>query len=718
MNFLKQILLIVAFFLLNDSLYAASPQPLQVVRVTPSRVNVPEAGQIIIEFNKPMAKLGKSAPQEWPIILSPEVKGKWIWLNNKTLSLNIEVEKGLKKATKYTIVIKPGLKSLDQSTLEQKSTHEFVTSLPQPRWFEIKTWETPTRPVIRGSFDQAVQKDSLEKHLFFVEKNDKSKKTPVRLTCDESDEKGQPTPGLKVARYWIVEAAKDLDLNKEYQLSLEAGLLTEEGTEPGESVDSLLAFKTFDDFKFVGFRCRLNKATKDDKPVVFTEASPQKEGQACDPLKPIELLFTAPVMRSQLKHNMVLSPDPTHGDKEINIWGDDEDYSQLSNASNISELYPVRLPYGLKAATEYGISVKLLEASWWKKLGQKIIHLSKKPPKTDLHDEFGRALTDAFSLTIKLDDRKPNFVIAHHNAILEKQVNSDVPLYVNNLKSATLTCQVLTSKDLLKSQVMTYEIPNVRNVQFAIPFNLRKLLGGESGVVYGSLETSPKVDKGGYEDEERTLFAQVTPYQVQVKVGHFNTLIWVTDLATGAVVSDAKVTIYPGVLHELKRPEAILGSGITDANGVAILEGQEKIDPKRKFAYGWGKNTEKLFVLVEKADEMALLPLTSSFEIDTYRASGEKFWSSVNQKYEYLTSWGTTAQGAYRAGDKVQYKFYIRNQDNNHFVPPPLGRYDLEITDPTNKVVHEIKDISLNKFGAFDGEFTVSKNGGTGMVSI
>lgn len=715
MNLLKQTFLILALFFLTQSVNALVPVPVQVVRLTPQGVNVPENGQIIIEFNQPMIKFRKTEQTEWPIIISPEVKGDWVWLNEKTLSLNIDKENGLKKATKYTVIVKSGLKSLKKSILKQEFKQEFVTSLPQPRWFEFKTWETPTKPVIRGAFDQAVKKESLEKHLFFI--GSKNRKIPVRITPDESDEHGNPQPNLQVARYWIIEAAKGLYSNTDYQLVLEPGLLAAEGTQPAEAAPSLIKFKTFDKFKLVGFRCQLSNTLKDNNPVVFTKVMPQKINQRCNPLKPIELLFTSPIKRSQLKNNLVFSPDPTGGDKEVNIWGDSEDYSQLENFPKSTDFYAVRLPYGLKAATEYIVSVKSNSTNWLKKLGKKIIHIFTPPPKTDLQDEFGRFLDEPFDQKIMLGDRNPNFVIAHHNAILEKQIDSDLPLYVNNLKSATFTYQVLTCKNILAHQIMRYTIPKVHNVQFAIPFKIREMLRGKSGVVYGALNTNPQVPiktNGHDDDGVNTLFAQVTPYQVQVKVGHFNTLIWVTDLATGNVVKGAKVTLYPGVLHQLKRPQTVLTTGITNSQGIALLDGQEKIDPDRKFAYSWGKDNEKLFVLIEKEGEMALLPLISKFEIDTYRASGEKFWSSVKQKYQYLTGWGTTAQGVYRAGDKIQYKFYIRNQNNTHFVPPPSGRYDLEIIDPTNKVVHEMKDIRLNKYGAFDGELTVSESGAVG----
>jgi alpha-2-macroglobulin len=714
MSFIKHILTISSIFLSGIIAQSQPSSSLQIIRITPQGTNIPEVGQVIIEFDRPMMKIDLSNPKDLPIAISPEVKGSWRWFDEKTLVLNIDQENPIKKATKYTIAVNSGLRATDHTTLEKEIKHEFVTSLPEPRWFGFHTWRSPVHPVIRGSFDRIVKKESLEAHLFFVEKKDKNKRIPAKLTSDEQDQNGNPKPDLKLAQYWIVEPSQELDPDKEYQLEAEPGILSGEGEEPSRMTHKLLEFKTFGEFKLLGFKCKLNRQALEDDPVIFTPENLQKPDQRCNPMEPIILLFSAPVMHSQVRKNIEIIPDPAGGNKEVNVWGTREDYSRLGHDRDPQSTYPVGLPYGLKAATDYTILIKQQEGNWWERLLRKVRGIFKAQPETDLTDEFGRKLEKAVTLPILLDDRKPNYVIAHHSAILEKQVDSEVPLYVNNLKSATFTYKALTAHEILEHQVMTYAIPEVRNIQFAIPFNVRQMLKGKSGVVYGTLGTDPGVQKDKYDTKAPILFAQVTPYQVQAKMGHFNTIVWVTDLATGEVVKDAKVSIYPSTLENCIRQESTLTSGITNADGIAILGGSEQIDPKTHYAYSWGEEAKKLFVRVEKDDDIALLPLNNDFEIGTFRASGEKFWSTTNKKYQHLSGWGTTAQGVYRAGDKVQYKFYIRNQSNQHFVLPPKGKYDLEVTDPTNKVVYEVKDLTLNDFGAFSGEFTVPKNGAVG----
>ncbi|OGR31971.1 MAG: large extracellular alpha-helical protein, partial [Desulfuromonadales bacterium GWD2_61_12] len=107
--------------------------------------------------------------------------------------------------------------------------------------------------------------------------------------------------------------------------------------------------------------------------------------------------------------------------------------------------------------------------------------------------------------------------------------------------------------------------------------------------------------------------------------------------------------------------------------------------------------------------DLALLPLTSAFDTDA-NVDGEDYYQEnrLQRRYSHMHAWGTTAQGVYRAGDTIQFKFYVRDQDNRTFVPPPRDGYSLQILDPMDNLAFEIKELSLSEFGAAAGEFTVA----------
>ena len=237
------------------------------------------------------------------------------------------------------------------------------------------------------------------------------------------------------------------------------------------------------------------------------------------------------------------------------------------------------------------------------------------------------------------------------------------------------------------------------------------MLEGQSGVVQGRVDTRPAVSKHLW---DRWFFAQVTPFQVHVKIGHYNTLVWVTEFKTGQPVAGATVKIFRDTYTALPADPAVLTRAVTDAAGVALLAGTREIDPQLKVIYAYKISEPRLFVQVEKTDDLALVPLDQQFRVDTYRASRYSVSPHMRRRYGHIHTWGTTAQGVYRAGDTIQYKLYVRDQRIETFVPAPGAGYTLEIIDPTGKIVHTVADIALSEFGAHDGEFSVAKTGAVG----
>jgi len=112
------------------------------------------------------------------------------------------------------------------------------------------------------------------------------------------------------------------------------------------------------------------------------------------------------------------------------------------------------------------------------------------------------------------------------------------------------------------------------------------------------------------------------------------------------------------------------------------------------------------------------MPLERRFAINTYRVSNASIWENTHRKYGHIHSWGTTAQGVYRAGGTIQYKFYVRDQNNETYVAAPRSSYTLQIIDPTGKPAKEIKDIRLSKFGSYDGEFKIPENAPVGWYQF
>jgi uncharacterized protein YfaS (alpha-2-macroglobulin family) len=204
-----------------------------------------------------------------------------------------------------------------------------------------------------------------------------------------------------------------------------------------------------------------------------------------------------------------------------------------------------------------------------------------------------------------------------------------------------------------------------------------------------------------------SIFAEVTPFQVQTKLGAYNTLVWVTTLDKGVPVAKARVRLFRDSYQGLAGTQTVLAEGVTDHDGIAVLAGRKFLEHESQAS---PTAKDPLMVRVDAGEDMALLPLDRTFLVDVYRASRGAIWSGADfgRVQTHIHSWGTTAQGVYKLGDTVQYKVYLRDQNNLSLAPvAERSGYELSIVDPTGKVVKTESAIELSQFGAYAGAFRV-----------
>src|SRR5690606_2612952 len=129
------------------------------------------------------------------------------------------------------------------------------------------------------------------------------------------------------ARYaWQVTPLEDLAENAQIEFRQGPGLISAKGDEPGMDEKTIQTFATYPAFTFLGVVCR----DKENKEVIITPDKPQTTAGLCNPLQPVALSFSAPVLRSEIKDNVKFTPDLSGGRSDYNPWGDiNRDYSFL-----------------------------------------------------------------------------------------------------------------------------------------------------------------------------------------------------------------------------------------------------------------------------------------------------------------------------------------------------------------------------------------------------
>ena len=536
--------------------------------------------------------------------------------------------------------------------------------------------------MVRLALNQPVENASLESRLVF---RTGGRSVPARVTM--RGEGYDPEQD----RYRLVEPAEELPLDVAVVLAVAPGVVSYLGPESGVEDRAVVSFYTFPASRFLGISCR----DLERKQLEIDAGTPASPALACNPLESVYLRFSAPIIKEVLRDHLRFTPDLAGGREDYDPWDRVYSYSRLRGPRREGEIYSVEIPEVLRAEDRYEISAAA----------------------GDLLDEFGRPLVEDLSFAFRTSARPPRFVLTHSTSVLERQVDTHVPIVVTNLDELRVELRTVTGTES-RREVERIDVADAKNVAFAMPLAARSWLGDQSGAVLGSVYSDPAVST-----PERHFFTQVTPFAVHAKLGHRSSLVWVTDLASGSPVEGAKVDIFASSLESLPADPTALSEGVTDATGQVRLDGTDRLDPQLtksgglKVPYGFGDKT-LLWVRVLWEGEIALLPLEYSFAVDA-RASGGS-WVSMWQRPKggHVRSWGTTAQGVYRVGDTVQYKLYVRDQDDLRFTASKAEGYTLIVRDPTGKEVLKLENQTLSAFGALDGEVPIAKTAAVGWYSF
>ena len=663
---------------------AAAGSRLKLVRVTPVGDDVPAARRIVLEFDKPMAPLGRMErdTSEIPIDIQPGLACEWRWLNPTTLSCNLGEGTRMAPSTRYRILVKPGLAAEDGSTLGEEVSRTFVTERAKivAMWF--KTWLSPAKPQMGIRFNQPVQPQSVAKHVFL--QTQKGVRVPLEVAADPDFE---PTTDLARETQWLVGPGDELPLDTAVELKVEPGVLSNAGPEAGVERRTVVAFQTFPRFTFVGVGCR----DSSNKPLQIRPEDSRAAQTRCDPSREIALVFSTPSTVEEIRQGLRLTPALSTGQADYDPWEDVYMDSGLAEPHKKGKSYKAVVPPGvIKPFAQYSLAAAA----------------------GSIRDVFGRKLSAPARVTFSTDHWPPDFELYKQMPVLEKALDTEVPFFATNIDRLQMAYETLTASGRSGTQNAAIEPPKREDVTLVLPLGARKLLGKPSGLLTGRLTSTPPVR--GKEASEKWLFAQVTPFHVHVKLGHYASLAWVTDLQTGLPISGVKVEIQKDTFKSFGEKIAILASAETGEDGVADLPGTSAVDPSLSLTNVYSMDKPGLFVVCSKGEDLAVAPLKYDFQVSAEGANREYIPGWLRPRYGHLKSWGATAQGVYRAGDTVQFKIYVRDWDNQRFVLPPLSTYRLKVTDPTDKVIHERGDVTLSEFGAFDGEFIIPRTGAVG----
>jgi len=706
---------------------------LSVLRAVPQGSDVPNPlRQIVVTFDRDVIPIGDMQVDAAKVSASiePTAKCHWHWLDPRSLACELDENAALTPATEYRVTVQKGLRAEDGTELKTPFSWNFTTERPVVSQYSFNTWTSAGTPVVRLVFNQPVTQDSVEAHLkfgplgvkatpdpflrevYFVLPMPHEGKTMVfpggtepRLSDSAATMVADPNGAkIEARRVWLVTPIAEIAKNSTVSLTVSPGLRSAQGPLLGTESRTIVEVDTFPDFRFLGVRCQVGAER-----VLLPPAGTGIEKTQCNPFNSIALVFSSPVTSLEVKSHLVLTPDLINGRTDYDPWANYYPYSYLSSPHRRGQDYEVPLPEHLRAYQPYAIA-----------------------GLDSLRDEFNRPLEGLGSMQFHTAHRTPKLKLTHPIAILEKDVPTTMPLYVTNLTDIDMLYGRLTPKGAQHGLQAKQPIKRVWDLAYAVPAQIRELLGGESGVVSGSLYAHPNarsVANGDLEVDEdsdpglpngrtdQDFLAEVTPFQIHAKLGQYNTLVWVTRLADGKAVAGARVRLYKDTYKNLTDAPNVLAEAKTGDDGIALLLGRRAFDASPHYGRT-SDDTPTLMVRVDAEGDMALLPLDYPFAIDTYRSSRGQFWSGVTNR-DHVRAWGATAQGVYKLGDTIDFKLYVRNV-NNRTLEPVAERqgYGLKVIDPTGKAVYERGDVELSEFGSYSASFRVPPSAAVGWYQF
>ena len=696
---------------------------LRLLAVTPAGIDVPPAQEIVLQFNRPMVPLGRMGRAAVPIRIRPALHCQWRWLDPQRLSCRLPGRQRFRPATRYRIRIGTAFRALDGDRFLHARSATFITQTPQVRWAAFVRWRRRTEPQYEVRFTQPVTAATVERALRFspVSAGASVAVHARPFTRRRTGPLLLPVPGIPgvmiwVAhpqtphsegerssgrRVWVVTPVHALKAQRPYQLAVGAGLVTPLGRLPGPQGNvPHTRFTPFGRFAFLGIHCLTAAGTW------RTIAPPGTPAHAAGRCRPgsLQFAFSAPVPKETLAA-IRLHPAPVDGAQRRQLWSGYAPWMLApAGPAGGSRPYDYPLPYRLVAMRPYRAALP-----------------------AGVADVFGETLRHAVALRFETGHLPPALSLgAPQGGVLEAGERTVLPVYFTNLTRLDFAYHALSAQSLasgapvaagppvLTSLLAPYHERPPRDQWLADSLGVRADLDGRPGVLLGHLTWSPSLGNPWYSWDTQPVFAEVTPWQVLAKVGHYDSLIWVSSLATGRPVAGVTVRFSSAPQNSLTGLHAVTAPAVTDAAGLAVLPGTVDLAGYERFS----PKAPQWYVAATRGTDMALLPLNWSYERWINSASGGAVMQEQQPRHGHLRVWGFTAQGVYRPGATVHYAAFVRGMSATRLTAAPPLRYRFTLTNATGKTVLIRKGVALSTFGGLQGRWYVPKTAETGWYTM
>lgn len=227
---------------------------------------------------------------------------------------------------------------------------------------------------------------------------------------------------------------------------------------------------------------------------------------------------------------------------------------------------------------------------------------------------------------------------------------------------------------------------------------------GMRGVFLAELTSKdlvPDPQRSWRQPRRNRVMANVTDLGVLIKTGTSSGLVWVTSLATGTPVADAKVAVYTPAGKQVW-VDVTNGDGLIKIPGSALLKLQKAVERPEEAEGDWedwdSYRSQRLIAIVEKGGDLAV--------VDGNWANGIQIWNFGLPEERQggqtkIRGFIQSDRGLYKPGEAVHFKGISREivAGQPPRVPAKKG-VDIEVQDARGQSVLTTK-AKLSSFGGF-----------------
>ncbi|ACC98193.1 Large extracellular alpha-helical protein [Elusimicrobium minutum Pei191] len=663
---LKKILSL--FVLLFSTALYAQQSGLSVISYSPKN-NMYSTSMVAINvtFNKPVIKLSDSSQfgeMPCPIELSPAAAGNCRWTGTQTVTFEA---KTLMPSTEYTVTVLDNFKSeISGEKLGKNFTWTFrtpriyvstVAPYKNERWVNLN-------PTIFLIFNQGINPQTSQNKIHLLD----DKNNPVSFKAVRPSKEALKEAGYSYydpERVIALTLYSYLQMNSEYKIKVEKGVMGEQGT-LGTEAEFNSSFFTFPPLTF--------------KKVKMPQCLPGA----------LEIFLSNPVEMSALLDHITISPEV----KTREITEDQARFTGNLYSSENSVYFSLNM-FDFEPEKKYSVTLK-----------------------KGLKDIYGNVLESSVTEKIKYPAYCQNLTTKGGFGVMESYLPARYPVTLINVHETYYNFEKLStpadfisfyhSKDRYCNRNYTtsgnlYKFNIARNKTHHTYFDLDRLLDNPKGFVYG--EVINKREQSYSPTCKQPSFSNITDLGLTFKTSPDNSLIWVTDLKEGKPAAGKKVEIFDSNGNSV-------WAGTSDKNGFALADGWKDFDLS---SYSrWEKPV--LYAAAYSDGGDAIISSNWTEGIEPWRFNINYEWSP--QVFNYRAAMFFD-RDILKPGEKVRLKGVVRKLENGDWnLASEFKNGTLTVSDSRGKeMLNETLGID-QRFGTFETVIEIPSSSPTGHYSV